>query len=135
MGSIPRFWRENPSRYNLVGVRCDNCGRVFFPPRDICPVCHRESIGKMKRLELSGKGTVYSYTLVQDAHPQFEMLKPYILAMVEMDEGVKITSQIIDVEPEDVHIGMKVEAVMRKLGAEGNSGILHYGYKFRPVNE
>ena len=89
----------------------------------------------MKKLALSGKGTVYSYTIVHDAHPQFEMLKPYVLAMVEMEEGIKITSQIIDVNPEDVHIGMEVEAVMRKLGAEGNSGILHYGYKFRPVKK
>lgn len=135
MGSIPRFWRENPSRYNLVGVKCENCGRVFFPPREICPVCHRESIGKMKKIHLSGKGRVYSYTIVEDTPEEFSMLKPYVLAMVEMEEGIKITSQLIDVRPEDVHIGMKVEAVLRKLGAEGSSGIIHYGYKFRPVNE
>jgi len=135
MGSIPRFWRENPSRYNLVGVKCNNCGRVFFPPREICPVCHRKSIGKMKPIHLSGKGSVYSYTVVEDTPEEFAMLKPYVLAMVEMEEGVKITSQLIDVKPEDVHIGMKVEAVLRKLGTEGSSGIIHYGYKFRPVNE
>jgi uncharacterized OB-fold protein len=130
--SNPRYWRENPSRYTLLGVKCENCGSVLFPPRAICPKCRRKSLGKIKNYKLSGKGKVYSYTLVHEPMPDFTLMKPYILAMVEMDEGVRVTAQIVDCKPEDVGIGMRVEAIFRKLGSEGNSGIIRYGYKFRP---
>ena len=55
------------------------------------------------------------------------------MAIIEMDEGVRLTSQLIDVKPEDVRIGMKVQASFRKLGQEGDAGVIHYGYKFRPA--
>ena len=45
-----------------------------------------------------------------------------------------LTSQLIDVKPEDVTIGMKVQASFRKLGQEGEAGVIHYGYKFRPAS-
>src|SRR2546425_953646 len=54
-------------------------------------------------------------------------------AVVQMDEGVRLTSQLIDVKPENVKIGMKVQATFRKLGQEGEAGVIHYGYKFRPT--
>jgi len=50
-----------------------------------------------------------------------------------MDEGVRLTSQLIDVKAEDVTIGMKVQSSFRKLGQEGEAGVIHYGYKFRPA--
>ncbi len=55
---VPRFWREIPQRYNLIGNQCDSCGKVFFPPRVSCPYCRRKSIGKMQELKLSGKGEI-----------------------------------------------------------------------------
>ena len=131
--AIPRFWREIQSRYNLVGTKCDNCGKVDFPPRSVCPECGRKSVGKMKTIKLEGKGTVVTYTTIYDAPSQFDMQKPYTMAIIEMDEGVRLTSQIIDVKPEDVKIGMKVRATFRKLGQEGEAGVIHYGYKFRPM--
>jgi uncharacterized OB-fold protein len=130
--AIPRFWREIPSRYNLYGTKCGNCGSVDFPPRMVCPKCGRRSIGKMERLKLAGKGTVVSFTTVHDAPAAFDMMKPYSLAIIELDEGARLTSQIIDVDPAEVKIGMRVEAAFRKLGTEGAAGIIHYGYKFRP---
>lgn len=87
----------------------------------------------MERMHLSGRGEVVSYTVVHDAPKDFEMLKPYALAIVELEEGVRLTSQIIDVEPGEVAIGMRVEAAFRKLGQEGEAGVIHYGYKFRPT--
>ncbi len=59
-------------------------------------------------------------------------MRPYIMAIVEMEEGVRVTAQIVDCKPEDVKIGMKVEAIFRRMGAEGKSGLIRYGYKFRP---
>jgi len=131
--AIPRFWREIPSRYNLYGSKCGNCGSLDFPPRTVCPRCGRKSVGKMDRVTLSGKGTVVSYTVVHEAPAQYEMMKPYVLAIIEMEERCRLTSQIIDVDPSTVKIGMPVEATFRKLGQEGESGIIHYGYKFRPA--
>ena len=131
--AIPRFWREIPSRYNLYGSRCGNCGALDFPPRTVCPRCGRKSVGKMQRIKLKGKGTVVSYTVIHDAPEQFELMKPYVLAIIEMEEGCRLTSQIIDVDAAQVKIGMPVEAAFRKLGQEGESGIIHYGYKFRPA--
>ena len=48
--AIARFWRETQSRYNLYGRKCGNCGQVFFPPRELCPVCRRASMGKMEKI-------------------------------------------------------------------------------------
>ena len=131
--AIPRFWREIGSRYNLIGTKCGNCGKVDFPPRTVCPDCGRKSIGRMERLKLGGKGSVVTYTIIHEAPSQFEMQKPYVVAIIELEEGVRLTSQVIDVKPEDVKIGLKVQAAFRKLGQEGDAGVIHYGYKFRPA--
>jgi len=130
--AVPRFWREVQSRYNLIGTKCGSCGTVDFPPRTICPKCGRRSFGRMQRFKMAGKGTVVTFTVIHDAPEAFELMKPYVLAIVELDEGARLTSQIIDVENEQVKIGMRVEAAFRKLGSEGGAGIIHYGYKFRP---
>lgn len=131
--AVPRFWREIQSRYNLVGTKCGNCGEVDFPPRSVCPECGRKSVGKMHSYKLCGKGSVVTHTTIYDAPSQFDMQKPYVMAIIEMDEGVRLTSQLIDIKPEDVKIGLKVQATFRKLGQDGDAGVIHYGYKFRPA--
>ena len=130
--TIARFWRENSPRYNLKASKCGNCGKISFPPRSVCPECHRRSIGKMQEVQLSGKGEVYSFSVVHDAPAQFLNQRPYVVALIRLDEGVMLTAQIIDVEPGDVRIGMRVWASFRKLGEEGPGGVIHYGYKFHP---
>ncbi|MCK4718430.1 MAG: Zn-ribbon domain-containing OB-fold protein [Thermoplasmata archaeon] len=127
---MSRFWREIPSRYNLVGTKCPNCGRIFFPTRDMCPDCHRASIGRMEPYQLNEHGTVVTYTVIHVAQLGFEMMVPYVMAIVEMEGGVRMTSQIVDCEPSEVAIGTKVKAVFRRIGAEGHEGPIHYGYKF-----
>ncbi|MDD1770035.1 MAG: Zn-ribbon domain-containing OB-fold protein [Methanomassiliicoccales archaeon] len=129
-----RYWRENPSRYNLAASKCGVCGKVFFPPRGVCSVCHRKSIGKMQPLQLSGNGEVFSYTVVHDAPSQFEMLKPYVMVMVKMDEGTMLTSQLIDCDPKEVKIGMRVRTAFRRVGEDGQAGVIYYGYKFAPAD-
>jgi len=84
-------------------------------------------------ISVSRRGTVVSYTVVHEAPAQYEMMKPYVLAIIEMEEGCRLTSQVIDVEPSKVKIGKRVESAFRKLGQDGESGIIHYGYKFRPA--
>jgi len=129
-----RYWRENPSRYNLAASKCGVCGKVFLPPRAVCSVCHRKSIGKMEPLQLSGQGEVFSYTVVHDAPSQFEMLKPYVMVIVKMDEGTMLTSQLIDCDPKEVKIGMRVRTAFRRVGEDGQAGVIYYGYKFAPAD-
>ena len=132
MSSVAREWREIPGRYNLVGTRCTNCGRIFFPARTFCPDCRRASIGKIEPYALARTGTVYSFSIIHEAPDCNNMLKPYAVAMVETDDGVMIEGQLVDVDLERIEIGMPVRAVLRKLDADGKAGVIHYGYKFVP---
>lgn len=132
MSSVAREWREIPGRYNLVGTKCTNCGRIFFPARTFCPDCRRASIGKIEPYELARTGTVYSFSVIHEAPDCNNMLKPYAVAMVETDDGVMIEGQLVDVDLEKIEIGMPVRAVLRKLDADGKAGVIHYGYKFVP---
>ncbi len=135
--SVARFWRETPRRYNLGGSKCTNCNTVYFPPRSVCPTCpsHRQSLEKMVPFQLSGDGTVYSYTIVHDAAEGFEMQVPYVVALVKTVEGPMLTGQVVDVNPPEVKIGLRVRATFRKLREEGAAGVIHYGYKFAPAAE
>ena len=135
--SIARFWRETPRRYNLGGSKCTVCGTVYFPPRPVCPTCpqHRQSLERMVPFQLSGDGEVFSYTVVHDAAEGFEMQVPYVLALVRTVEGPTLTGQVVDVDPSEVRIGLKVRATFRKLREEGRAGVIHYGYKFTPATE
>lgn len=77
-------------------------------------------------------GNVYSYTVVQEAPSEFEDYTPYILALVELDSGNRVTAQLTDVS-DDISIGDRVEMVTRKLRTDGDKGMIVYGYKFRPL--
>lgn len=81
--------------------------------------------------KLGGKGQVYSYTTVIDAPEGFEEQAPYVLALIQLDEGPMLTAQLTDLDGEP-YIGMRVEMVTRKLRTDGKDGIIIYGYKFRP---
>lgn len=129
MPAVPKFWRKIPERYNLIGTKCKSCDSVFFPPRSICPNCRR--MGTIEEFQLSGNGEIVSYTKIQEPLEGFEDQAPYVLAIVELEEGPRITGQIADVDPEDVEIGKKVERVFRHIGEDGEDGMIYYGYKFR----
>ncbi len=77
-----------------------------------------------------GTGEIYSYTVIQEAPQGYEEQSPYYLALVKLDEGTIVTAQVTDVD-EELRIGDRVEMVTRKLTAEGEKGMIVYGYKFR----
>lgn len=132
-GAVPRFWREIPQRYNLIGNQCGVCDRIYFPPRESCPYCRRKSINKMKNTKLSGKGTIVTYTIIHVAPEQFEGQAPYPIAIIQLDEGPRITAQIVDCNIDDVKIGMKLQSTFRKIQEDGYIGAIYYGYKFKPI--
>ncbi|MFH1054489.1 MAG: Zn-ribbon domain-containing OB-fold protein [Candidatus Altiarchaeota archaeon] len=122
-------WRLITTRYNLIGTECKTCGQKFFPPRNICPQCRRKS--RIEKFKFSGNGEIYSYTIVRAAPTGFDYQKPYVIAIIKLDEGAMCTAQVIDCDPEKVRIGDKVERVFRKIMADDDSGIIRYGYKFK----
>lgn len=126
----PRFWREIDERYAMKGVKCGNCGMVMFPSRTLCPKCRHASYGKLAPFKLSGKGTVEAITVVHAPPAGFELQAPYLLALVRLEEGPRVTAQIADAKPEQAGVGTPVRAVFRRINEEGESGVIHYGYKF-----
>ena len=129
---ITSHWRIKKQRYALVGEVCPHCSAKIFPPRDICPECGDEA---KDHYQFSGRGEVYSYTTLYDAPAGYEEQAPYTVAMVHLEEGPLVTAQLTDIDVKEPEVGMPVEMVTRKLGSEGDRGILIYGYKFRPVLE
>jgi len=132
MKDTVRAWRHIPQRYNLIGTKCLQCGKVFFPKRVICPECRRR--GDLNDIKLSGQGKIYTYSVIHTPTEEFKTMAPYVVAIVELEEGAKITTQIVDCKPEDVKIGNHVEMVFRKIREEGDDGVISYGYKFRLKN-
>ncbi len=127
---VARNWRVRQQRYRLIGERCEECGQAIFPPRDTCPHCAEPA---QTPYPLSGRGEVYSYTVMYDAPQGYEAYAPYPVALVKLAEGPMVTAQLTDVRPEEVEIGMPVEMVTRKLTEEGPEGQILYGYKFRKL--
>lgn len=89
-----------------------------------------------------GKGAIYSWTRVEREHAPagFTDLAPYYVALVDLDEGPRVTAMLVDLDtslPVDkrIKIGQPVEMVTRKLSQDGERGMIVYGYKFRPVLE
>jgi uncharacterized OB-fold protein len=122
-------WRLISPRYNLVGTECLKCGEKFFSPRQMCPSCRRG--GEIKELKFSGEGEIYSYTILHTPSEGFEFMTPYAVGIIKLVEGPLVTAQIVDCKPGDLEIGKSVELVFRKIIADGNSGIIRYGYKFK----
>ena len=130
--SIPRFWRNIKSRYNLIGTKCLNCDNTYFPPRNFCPKCRRMS--KLDDLKFKGTGEVVTYTIIHNPPEGFDTQVPYIMAIVELDEGPCFTTQVVDCNLDKIHIGMGVKKVFRKIQEDGDAGLIHYGFKFKPTD-
>lgn len=126
-------WRLIQSRYNLLGTHCATCSETFFPPRTICPECRRK--GEIREFQFSGKGEVYTFTIIRATPAGHEYQKPYVVAIIKLEEGPLVTAQVVDCDINEVEIGMPVEKCFRKIIADSDEGIIRYAYKFKPVKE
>ncbi len=125
--SAPRYAREIPQRYRFEAARCCECRKVSFPPRPVCPGCRSE---RSEPVVLSDEGKLVTWTVVRVAPTPFAMQAPYVVGIVELDQGVRVTAQIADASPDELDFGTLVRRVLRKLRAEDDGGIIEYGYKF-----
>ncbi|HQO97104.1 MAG TPA: OB-fold domain-containing protein, partial [Anaerolineaceae bacterium] len=99
---IPRHWRLKKQRYALVGEVCPHCDARLFPPRDVCPECGGEA---KQPYTFSGRGEVYSFTIMHDAPTGYDEQAPYTVALVKLVEGPVITAQLTDLGEQPVEIG------------------------------
>lgn len=93
--------------------RCDRCGNVVWYPRHHCPAC---GSGEVTWFDASGKGTVYSFTVVRRSQGDWSAAVPYVLAYVELDEGPRVLTNVVGADPGGVAIGARVEAVVETAG-------------------
>jgi uncharacterized OB-fold protein len=122
----PKYFREIPQRYRLEAGKCKKCGQVYFPPRLICPECKSQ---QFEILKLNPEGKLLTYTIIRVASDKFSIQAPYAVGIVELNDGVKLTTQIADVDFDKIKIGMKLKLVFRKIQDEGAAGLHCYGYK------
>ncbi len=109
------FW-EGTKRHELHLQKCRDCGKFRFYPRSICPYCLSYNTEWTK---VSGKGTIYSFTVShREAAPAFRLDVPYNIAIIELEEGVRMMSNIVECRNEDLSIDMPVEVVFDDVTAE-----------------
>ncbi len=85
--------------------RCDDCSHAVFYPRSLCPYCHSD---RLSWFTASGKGSIYSYTVAQQAFGAFAADVPYVIAIIELEEGARMMSRIVDSPRERITIGAPV---------------------------
>lgn len=125
MANSQRYTREIPHRYRLEAQKFAD-GFISLPNRYISP---KSGTKEFENIKLSGKGTILSFTVIYTPSDEFKLLKPFAVAIIETEEGARLTAMITDTPIEKVQIGAQVELVFRKIKEEGASGIINYGYK------
>lgn len=124
--SPARHHREISQRYRLEAYKCKKCGKIHFPPRLVCDKCGGR---EFEALRLKGEGKIFSYTVIRVPPFEFKALAPYAVGIIELDEGVRMTCQIVDCEFDEIEIGERVRIEFRKVSEDGKSGVIYYGYK------
>lgn len=102
------FYWEKTKAHELWLMRCNDCQNAYFYPRPICPHCFSRNTGWF---QASGRGTVYAFAIVhRGPTPAFRDAAPYVTVFVELEEGVRIPSSLVEVEPDaaKISVGMAV---------------------------
>ena len=109
------FW-EAARRHELMIQRCLSCRNHIFYPRYNCPWCGSRDLEWVKA---SGRGKVYTYTVARrPTHPAFADRVPYVIAIVELEEGPHLTTNIVDCDPNSVRIDMTVQVSFEDVDEE-----------------
>lgn len=109
------YW-EAARQGELRMQRCLDCGWVRFPPSLLCPRCHSE---RAEWSKMSGRGTVFSWVVVhQSQHPAFNPDAPYNVAVIELEEGPRLHTNLVECANDRIRIGMPVEVVFDRINDE-----------------
>ncbi|WP_338449879.1 Zn-ribbon domain-containing OB-fold protein [Niallia oryzisoli] len=104
------FWEELKN-HKFMLQHCNDCQKFIFYPRIICPHCYSENISWK---ETSGRGKIESYTVIHRAMPPFKDEVPYVVGIIQLNEGVKMISRLTN-EKGDVAIGKDVSVVYQNI--------------------
>jgi uncharacterized protein len=134
--TVSKTWRKHKEHYLLAGARCNECKELIFPSREVCRRCSSTNLSEHIFRPF---GEIITFTVIrtQINDPEGENIDiparniPYVLAIIKLDEGPRLTAQVVECSAEELKIGRKVEMVFRKLNEKGDRGIIEYGYKFR----
>jgi uncharacterized OB-fold protein len=107
------FW-EGLTKNELMIQQCEDCKKHIFYPRFLCPNCFSEQVTWTKA---SGHGQIYSYTVVHRAFGPFAEQTPYVVGIVELDEGVRMMTRIIG-DREQIAIGKSVNVTFEQVDEE-----------------
>ena len=117
------FWAATAEgRFQLQ--RCNECDTVLWFPRRHCPSCWTDNVSTF---DASGKGVVYSFTVIRKGAMAYKESGPFVIAYVELAEGPRVMTNIVNCDVETVKVGMPVEVVWHDTG-QGSAL-----YRFRPV--
>ena len=109
------FW-EACQRHELYVQRCGTCSALRYYARALCPTCLSSDT---EWVRCSGRGKVYTFTVTyQNQAPGFREELPYVLAYVELEEGVRMLTNIVGCKPDEIRIGMPVEVLFDDVTAE-----------------
>ena len=126
INEVSRVFWEAAKNHKLLYQRCDKCGDNVFYPKKICPNCFSSAL---QWIEASGKGTVYSYTACyRNVAPGFEEDAPYVVAVVDLKEGPRMLTHVVECDPDDIKCDMPVEVVFEDINDDISLP------KFRPVS-
>jgi uncharacterized protein len=100
-----KFFWDGADKEQFLGEKCADCGKLRFPPRPMCPHCHSV---RREEVKLSGRGTVYSWILPRHPMP-FGFKESPIVAVIELEEGYRLVSNLYGIEFKDVTAGLPVE--------------------------
>lgn len=118
------YW-EGCRRHELLLQRCGACGALQHYPRGVCATCWSPDL---EWQQSSGRGTVWTFTVVHRSQaPGFKDALPYVLAYVELEEGVQMLTNLVECDPARVTIGMPVEVTFEAVTPEVSIP------RFRPV--
>jgi uncharacterized OB-fold protein len=106
-----RHYWQSAAEGRLVLQRCTDCSELQFYPRSLCASC----TGETEWVDASGRGTLHTFTIIRQNHSKaFADLVPYAVGIVDLEEGVRMMSNIVDCDVEVLRIGMPLEVVLLK---------------------
>lgn len=107
MSDYKQIYYDKMAAGHLWLQYCPTCHVFIFYPRERCPYCLQADL---EWKPVSGQGVLYSYTIVHvSALPEFKQKTPYIYALIQLDEGLRMPANLIDCPLEEVHVGMPVK--------------------------
>lgn len=120
-----KFFWDGCREHKLLFQKCLNCNLVRWPPSIICPGCYSNDTGV---IEATGNGTIYTYAVYHQAyHPGFEGDIPYVTAVIELEEGPHLLSNLVDCALDEIECDMPVQVVWENVTEEFSLP------KFKPV--